>query len=227
MRGAERDERPAGPRGAAPRRAFLAQCAAALAALGLPAVARGDRAPVAVPVDERWPARLTGAHKVVFQSHEPAEGVALVWAYNFLEAQREAYGLRDADSSIVVGLQGKAIAMFLDDAMWAKYGMAAATGLTQAGGRNPFRAPGHPMAQPGESMLDMLARRGVILLACGNTMKRGASRWVKDRPVTPEVAAAWTAEARAALPASVEVVPAMVTTLAMAQERGCRYIYAG
>ena len=161
MRGAERDERPAGPRGAAPRRGFLAQCAAALAALG------------------------------------------------------------------VVGLQGKAIAMFLDDAMWAKYGMAAATGLTQAGGRNPFRAPGHPMAQPGESMLDMLARRGVILLACGNTMKRGASRWVKDRPVTPEVAAAWTAEARAALPASVEVVPAMVTTLAMAQERGCRYIYAG
>lgn len=214
------------PASPAPRRGFLAQCAAAVAALGLPSLARAERGP-AMPVAERWPSRLTGRHKLIIQSHEPAEGVALAWAYNFLEAQKDAYGLADADSSVIVGLQGKAIALLLDDAMWARYGIAAATGLQSAGGKNPYRQPGSPMGQGGESMLDMLARRGVIFLACGNTLKRGASRWVKERPLTPEIAAAWTAEARAALPAYVEVVPAMVTTLVQAQERGCRYIYAG
>jgi intracellular sulfur oxidation DsrE/DsrF family protein len=202
-----------------PRRGFLGQVAGALAALGVPGLvtAQGRGAPL--PTGEAWPERLTGRHKVIIQSHEPAEGVAFAWATNFLNAQRDAYGLADRDSSVVIGLQGKALAMYLDDAMWAKYGMAPALGFPGPG--NPFRAPAGAMT------LAALQARGVILLACGNTLKRGATRWVKDRAITPEVAAAWEAEARAALAPGVEVVPAMVTTLVMAQERGCRYIYAG
>lgn len=202
-----------------PRRGFLGQLAGALAGLGLPGIAGAQAVGDREPTGEQWPARLTGRHKLIIQSHEPAEGLAFGWARNFLDAQRDAYGLADRDSSVVIGLQGKAVAMYLDDAMWAKYGMGPALGF--AGPANPFRATS------GMLTLAALQARGVILLACGNTLKRAASRWVKDRPVTPEVSAAFETEARAALAPGVEVVPAMVTTLVMAQERGCRYIYAG
>lgn len=202
-----------------PRRGFLGQVMGALAALGVPGVAVAQRGTTALPTGEQWPARLTGAHKLVIHCHEPADGVAFAWASNFLDAQRDAYGLADRDSSVIIGLQGKALAYFYDDAMWAKYGIAQAFGVTGPG--NPFRANG------GGLTLASLQARGVILLACGNSLKRGATRWVKDRPVTREVAAAWEAEARASLAPGVEVVPAMVTTLVMAQERGCRYLYAG
>ncbi len=199
-----------------PRRGFLARLGGALAALGLPAAAAAAPRPVDPP-GEAWLQRLTGTHKLILQAHLPADGVAFGWAANYLEAQRTHYGLADRDSTVVIGFQGPALAFLLDDAMWARYDMAAALGV---------RGPGNPFRRGGAQSIAALQARGVILLACGNSLSRGAARWVKDRPVTPEVSRAWTDEARAALHPGVEVVPAMVTTLVMAQERGCRYICA-
>jgi intracellular sulfur oxidation DsrE/DsrF family protein len=206
----------ASPSSPVPRRGFLARLGGALAALGVPGVAAG--AASVDPPNEAWLRKLTGAHKVILHAHLPADGVAFGWAYNYLEAQRTHYGLSDRDSTVVIGFQGAALAFLLDDAMWAKYGMASALGVT--GPTNPYR-------RGGPQSIAALQARGVILLACGNSVARGASRWVKDAPVTPERSRAWADEARAALHPGVEVVPAMVTTLVMAQERGCRYLFAG
>ncbi|MCU0619158.1 MAG: hypothetical protein MUF40_04540 [Gemmatimonadaceae bacterium] len=206
------------PSSSVPRRGFLARLGGALAALGLPAAAAGAAPPIDPPT-EAWLQRLTGTHKVILHAHLPADGVAFGWAYNYLEAQRTHYGLSDRDSTVVIGFQGAALAFLLDDAMWAKYDMASALGMRSATG-NPFR-------RGGAQSIAGLQARGVLLLACGNSIARGASRWVKDAPVTPERARAWADEARAALHPGVEVVPAMVTTLVMAQERGCRYLFAG
>ncbi|MCU0627766.1 MAG: hypothetical protein MUF21_15015 [Gemmatimonadaceae bacterium] len=209
-----------------PRRGFLAQLAAVGAALGVPALAHAHGSEGAPSgADEPWLARLTGRHRVIIHAHEPADGLAMGWARNFLDAQRDAYRLTDRDSTVVIGLQGKALALLYGDAMWAKYDMAGALGFA-AGSSNPFAAPAD--ARPARpTSVAALQARGVIFLACGNSLRMGAQRWVRETPVTAERMTAWADEARANLLPGVEVVPALITTLVMAQERGCRYVYAG
>jgi intracellular sulfur oxidation DsrE/DsrF family protein len=207
-----------------PRRSFLARLAAAGAVLGVPGFAA--RAEGTAQAEEPWMTRLRGKHRVVFHSHEPANGLAFSWARNFLNTQREAYGAKDEDSTVIVGLNGRAVGMVYNDAMWAKYPVAKVLGMTHA--RNPWLSPLEGSGVAASDTVEALRKRGVIVLVCNNSLRMGAVRFHPDGAKADEATrAAFYAEAKANLVAGVEIVPAMIVTLQQAQSRGCGYVYAG
>jgi intracellular sulfur oxidation DsrE/DsrF family protein len=207
-----------------PRRGFLARLLAAGAVLGVPGfAARADEA--LDRADEPWMKKVKGKHRVVFHSHEPANGLAFAWARNFLNAQRDHYGFRDEDSTVIVGVNGPAVGMLYNDAMWAKYPIAKVLGMSHA--RNPWASPLVGSGVAPSDTVEALIRRGVVVLVCNNSLRQGAVRFHPDGAKTDDATrAAFYEEAKAGLVAGVEVVPALVVTLERAQQMACTYIYA-
>lgn len=202
-----------------PRRDFLGRLASLGAAIGLfPAgAAHAAASEVELPVvEDPWMKRASGAHRVVFHSHMPTEGLALRWALTFLDTQKTIYGIRETDCSVMVGLNGRSVGWFFNDALWAKYPTIGEV-MGVPGTRNPMT-----------ESIGILARRKVLLLVCGNSLRASGGRFLPeaergDRQRTNDFAG----EVRKHLLPGVEVVPAMIVTLQQAQERNYRYVYAG
>jgi intracellular sulfur oxidation DsrE/DsrF family protein len=211
--------------GMTPRRGFLARLMAAGAVLGVPGMAGAGQAR-AQPPAEPWAGKVKGTHRVVFHSHEPTNGLAFGWARNFLNTQRDVYGGSDADSTVIVGLNGRAVGMLYNDAMWAKYPMAKVLGVPHA--RNPWQSVLEGSGVPATDTIPALTARGVLVLACNNSLRMGAIRFHPDGAKTDEATRrAFYEEVKANLVPGVEVVPAMIVTLQRAQGMGCGYVYAG
>ena len=212
------------PQQASARRSFLGRLAAATAAFGVGAwPATGSAAnpgPVAsTGADEPWMARLGGTSRVVFHAHEPTAGLALRWAQTFLDTQKASYGRADKDSGVIVGLNGKSIGLVFNDAMWAKYPIAQTLSMT--GSVNPA-------GPAGTNTIAQLLARGAIILVCQNSLRASGQRFLPESQRGDAAArTAFATEVSANLSPGIEVVPAMVVTLQMAQDRGCRYVYAG
>lgn len=197
-----------------PRRSFLSRIAAGIAALGVTS-AQADALTFEQPGDEPWMKKLTGAQKVIFHSHEPTNGQSFTWARGFLDSQKNNYGKADKDSTVIVGLNGKSIGLAFNDAMWTKYPIGQTLNM-----------PG--TVNPNTAAVAQLLERGVIVLVCNNSLRAAGQRFLPEAQRSDAaVRNAFSDEVRANLLPGVEVVPAMVTTLQMAQDRGCRYIYAG
>ncbi len=198
------------------RRDFIGRLAAIGAAIGvLPAQAVGAAAANAA-VEDPWTTRVTGTHRVVFHSHMPTEGLALRWAQTYLDTQKTAYGIREQDCTVIVGLNGRSIGWFFNDALWAKYPTIGEI-MGMPGDRNPMN-----------NAIATLASRNVILLACANSIRASGGRFLPaDQRGDRERVTAFGDEVRAGLLPGVDVVPAMIVTLQQAQERNCRYVYAG
>jgi intracellular sulfur oxidation DsrE/DsrF family protein len=198
------------------RRTFLSRLATLGAALGLGTAPAHAAPSLTTSADDPWVKRLTGKHKVVFHSHLPTEGLAIRWGQTFLDTQKSAYGLTDADSSVIVGLNGRSIGWFFGDALWAKYPTIGEV-MGVPGARNPQTAA-----------VASLVSRGAILLACNNSIRASWQRFLSDtQKADPKLRSGFADEVLANLLPGVEPVPSMVVTLQQAQDRGCRYIYAG
>jgi intracellular sulfur oxidation DsrE/DsrF family protein len=202
-----------------PRRGFLARVLGITAGLGASAIPGLAAASTLSRDDDPWMRRLTGKHRVLFHSHEPTGGIALRWAATYLDTLSASYGLRDADSSVMIGLNGKSIGLMFNDQLWAKYPVGAA--LEMPGDRNPA-GPG------GNGSVAALMARGVIVLVCHNSLRASGQRFLPEASRgDAAVRTAFYEEAKANLLPGVEIVPAMIVTLQQAQDRGCRYVYAG
>jgi len=201
------------------RRSFLSRLVTVGAALGFgaPRTASALERPTAASVaaDDPWVSRLKGTNRVVLHSHLASDGIALRWAQTYLDTQKSAYGLTDADSSVLVGLNGRAIGLLFNDAIWRKYPI------------------GETLQMPGVSnahgaLVAQLISRGVIVLACNNSIRAAGQRFLPEaQRADAALRTAFADDARANLLPGVEVVPAMIVTLQQAQDRGCRYIYGG
>ncbi len=210
------------------RRGFLASVASAGAAIGLTSIASAATAlgSAAPELDRRetlapdpWTKRVKGKHRLIIHAHEPTGGLALRWARTFLDTQRASYELKDEDSTVVVGLNGKSIGLVFNDVMWAKYPIGHVLGI-----------PGtvNPVGPATSKDLAGIIARGVIVLVCNNSLRASGARFLPESTRIDEGAqAAFAEEAKANLLPGVEIVPAMVVTLQQAQDLGCRYIYAG
>lgn len=198
-----------------PRRGFLTGIGALASLLGVPAFAKPAQRE-SLEVTDPWMAKVTGKHRVVFHSHEPTQGLAIRWAQTFLDTQKVSYGIRDDANTVIVGLNGKAVAWCFNDALWAKY--------TTIG--EVVQAPG--TRNPQAAAIASLQARGVLFLACNNSIRAAGQRFLPEaQRVSADAREAFATEARASLLPGVEVVPAMIVTLQQAQDRGCRYVYAG
>lgn len=159
--------------------------------------------------------RLKGANRVLFHSHLTSDGIALRWAQTFLDTHKTVYGMTDADNTVVVALNGRAIGLVFDDVLWAKYPIGDT--LLMPGVRNGNSA-----------LVQQLLARNVIILVCNNSLRASGQRFLPEpQRGDATLRAAFADEARAHLLPGVEITPAMVVTLQQAQDRGCRYVYGG
>jgi intracellular sulfur oxidation DsrE/DsrF family protein len=199
------------------RRGFVSRLAAVGATLGLSLPRAAHAAEQGGQVqDDPWMARLGGRHRVVFHSHLPTEALVLRWAATYLDTQRDSYGLPENEHGVVVGLNGRAIGWCFGDALWARYPTIGEV----------MGAPG--ATNPQSRALAALRDRGVIVLVCGNSIRASGSRFLPpELRNRADTTAAFAEEVRATLVPGAEIVPSMVVTLQQAQDRGCRYIYAG
>ncbi len=178
--------------------------------------------------DESWLRRLTGRHKQLFDAPKVDGGRALIHIRNFMNAYRDAYGLRDADVSPLLILYSQTVPLAFTDEAWAAFDLGKMAEIDDGEApsrRNLFRAPAAGFSIPPDAGLDALMRRGVVVVLCNNSF----GKWTRDIAAagshgTPD-------EVRAKmlgwLVPGITLVPAAVMAVNRAQEAGCTYYYSG
>ena len=225
---------------AVPRRDFLGTLALAGATL---AVARrahavsgaSGQAPAPArpaqqdgPWDNSWLDRLTARHKQIFDIPTYNDGAGLFYVKNYLNAQRDAYGLQYPDVQAVLGIRGEAYPVVFADAIWDKYEFGKQSKTKDPRTGKWARRNVLWQAREGEDMaeytVDVLQSRGAQFLFCNNVLRFVTQSLAQKTGVSYT---AMRAELVTGLLPKVIVVPAIVVALGLAQERGCAYVYAG
>lgn len=226
------------PPAALPRRGFLSRLSTAAAGLLTAGVATGAGPAAAQHVSTRpsrtlppepWLERLDGEHGQIFDAASLGGGKALQQARNYLDAYRDAYGLESDVIDAVIGAHGGAVPLVFQDAVWEKFGLGERfdvqdlrTGAPAR--RNVFARPEKGGVVPPDASVTALQERGVIFLLCNNSLKRLTATLSQAGFGAQE---ALRAELLEGLLPGVEVVPAMVVALNLAQEKGLSYVYSG
>ena len=211
-----------------PRRSFLGRLGALLALGATPATlaaAVGDaptgRSPTGAPEfapDERWLESLAQREqRIIIETGIISDALAVRRALNFLDVNNADYSTPDGRLGVAVGMHSAALAMILDDAIWAKYALGTRFDVKTPQGApataNPFRAGG-------ASSIETMYARGVHFLACNRSLMRLG----RDLAGPGGNGAAVHTELLAGVLPQVVVVPAMVVALSRAQVRGVPYM---
>lgn len=212
----------------AERRTFLARFSAGSAAiasilLGGRAVAQAkSRATTkwepARHDKDNWMDELPGKHRLVFDTISgEALGDAILFAGNFILANKNGYGLESSDLAIIVIIRHRSTAFGFNDAMWAKYGaqMGSLSGLETAPKTNPRNAGG--------TSLGSVAKQGVQYAVCGMATRRIAGSIAQ---ATGGNADTINAELIANLVPNARMVAAGIVAVNRAQERGYSLVTA-
>lgn len=206
-----------------PRRRFLAQLSAALAAVtGWSARGAAQGIPTAVDPDhDAWMQRAQGQHRALFHSTAPGDGVAMLMALNFLDVYASVYGAARSEVSAVIGVQGGALPIALDDAAWDRYELGQRSNVNDAETTEPAKR--NVFATGGQYSIDTAIERGVVLLVCNISLNRTAGAIARARSLA---AADVYADLKGSLIPGALLVPALVVAISRAQERGFTYIRA-
>lgn len=207
------------------RRSFLSRlkfgaAATAAFAIGSQAVAKPKAPPRFEPArhpQDDWMDQIPGVHRLVLDTvSNEAMGEALLFATNYMMADRDSYGLKDSDLAIIVVARHRSTALAYNDAMWAKYGpqIAPLTGVP-AGKTNPRNA--------GSNGVSALGGQGVHFAVCGMASGFLAQMIAQASGSTTE---AVTAELTANLVPNAHMTPAGIVAVSRAQERGYTLVTA-
>jgi intracellular sulfur oxidation DsrE/DsrF family protein len=167
------------------RRSFLSQVGtgvttvvgASLAggvALEAQSAGNGRRQPSHHTQDE-WLDKIAGQHRFIMDTTTPdGFGSAILYANNFLTTSQNAYGLKDADSAVVIVARHFSTVFAYNDTIWAKYGAGFSQRLNfldsqtkQAPKINVYNSAAHVATLPSfNTTLDTVLKRGVHLAVC-------------------------------------------------------------
>ena len=225
---------PMEPMSRTPRRGFLGRLfagAAALAVAGVTPARLGAEAPgspvgAAHPGDD-WMHELKGKHRTVFDMSAHRNGKPLNQAGNYLNAWRDAFGVKERDVNLVFGIHGEAIPIVLNDALWSRFKLGEQYEVMDAGtktpsARNPFSAANAAASKlvSAETSVETLQQRGVRFIVCMNTIAGATMKLTSAGFGTAD-------EVRSAIMGGllpgVITVPAMVVALTQLQEHGVKY----
>jgi intracellular sulfur oxidation DsrE/DsrF family protein len=173
---------------------------------------------------DTWLDAIPGKHRLVIDTTSSA-GVpeAVRFASNILAANKEAYGLEDAETAMVVILRHSATAFGFSDAIWEKYGEALARFTSYADPESTGPPTGNPFTVAPRSALDGLAARGVQFALCDRA-SRGTSRRLAGEGGDAETVYQEMVANR--IPSS-RLVSAGVIAVTRAQEYGYSVIHVG
>jgi intracellular sulfur oxidation DsrE/DsrF family protein len=206
------------------RRSFLTRFnagAAAIAALAFGGVARAQvkSAPVTRYEPARhdkddWMDQIPGKHRLVIDTTTPdgfRDGV--LFASNFLLANRNDYGLQNQDLAVIVVARHISTGYGFNNDMWAKYGATLADA----------QAKETPKANPSAASLASLSNQGVQFAVCAMATSRLAGQIARAVGGNPE---AVNKELITNLVSNARMVSAGVVAINRAQERGYSFVSA-
>jgi intracellular sulfur oxidation DsrE/DsrF family protein len=204
------------------RRSFLTRFnagAASIAALAIGGMARAQtRAATLIRFEparhdqDDWMDQVPGKHRMVFDTISAAGfGDALLFANNFMVANRNDYGLQNSDLAIIVIARHISTGLGYNDAMWSKYGaqIGPMSGLDTVPKTNPRNAGG--------GGVEGLAKLGVQFAVCGMATRRIADSIARATGGNADMI---NSELIANLVTNGRIVPAGIVAVNRAQERG-------
>jgi hypothetical protein len=210
------------------RRSFLTRLnagAASVAALALGGVAMAQVKstpavrfePTRHPQDD-WMDEIPGKHRL-FCDTTNSDGIrdGLLFANNFLTANRTDYGLESKDIAIIVVARHQSTSFGYSSEMWAKYGTHFAGDLPPAQAKEP------PKVNPSATMLEGLAKQGVQFAVCSMATRRIAG--IIARATSGNTDTIFT-ELTTHLISNGRMVPAGIVAVNRAQERGYSLVSA-
>ncbi|HET9433689.1 MAG TPA: hypothetical protein VFO37_08030, partial [Chitinophagaceae bacterium] len=177
--------------------------------------------------------KITGKHRIVFDSPHPHEIYPFAWPRVFL-LTNEATGSPNKDCSVMVVLRHSSIGYAMDDKVWAKYNLgkvfeANDPETKQPATRNPFWKPksgAYTVPGIGEILIgvNQLQENGVLFVVCAAAINVYSAIVAQSMNLKHEdVKKDFT---DAILP-GIQPVPSGVWALGRAHEKGCGYIFAG
>jgi len=177
--------------------------------------------------DDSWTTRLTAPHKAVFDCAHVEDGEAVGHTYTWMQGLHDALGVPNDQMHAVLVIRHAAIAMALNDAMWAKYELGKTNKVKDGkhwATRNPYLTQGpdrkpRPGDQP-DYTLSWLARHNHTLLGCDRALQ-GCSYEIADRTKT-EHAAVYQELAANLIPGLI-LQPSGIYAAIRAQEAGCSF----
>jgi intracellular sulfur oxidation DsrE/DsrF family protein len=196
------------------RNASAAAAALAALALGPAAVAQTKAAAPFAPArhdKDDW-MDVPSKHRIIFDTTSADRfGDALLFATNFLTANRSDYGLQNSDIATIIVVRHLSTAFGYSEAVWAKYSaqIAPMSQLKDVPKTNPRIA--------GAFGIDALAQAGVKFAVCSMASQRVASTIAqavggKSDDIYNEITSSLAPNAR--------MVPAGIIAINRAQERG-------
>jgi intracellular sulfur oxidation DsrE/DsrF family protein len=224
------------------RRSFLGRLSAGVTAFAAAAVTGATVAQGQSPAGGRWqPERhetddwldkLPGRHRLVFDTTTPAGfGEAILFANNFMTANKTGYGVGDEALAIVIIARHNSTSFAYKDAMWAKYGLSLSlrTNFTDPKNRqapkvNLYNAAdyGVQLANRGTT-IDTLAKRGVHFAVCQMATRGIAGSLAEATGGNTDTI---YNELVANIVTNAHMVPAGIVAVSRAQERGYTLVSA-
>lgn len=225
------------------RRRFLGRICGAAAVAGLSMSGARVAAQESGPDD--WIKEVKGTHRCLFDFPQHKNGMPQLHILNYLNTYSAAYKTAPGQVGAVgtfYGIGGQAsISLAFNDAIWARYGLGAYTGLKDADGRaytrNVFNRPTpkdlHLLMQVIDSPMipaladaipalgiESLQKMGATFVLCANAL----GIWCLELEARGKGKAQdIDKELRANLLPGVTIVPAMVIAIDKAQEAGIKY----
>lgn len=178
-----------------------------------------------------WMEKITGKHKVVFDSPEIGEGAALYHAFSYLSSVKDVYGHADSDASVVCVLRHAAVPMLYNDAIWAKYDIGTETktldqktklGVTRNTFYQRVDKDGKPVTEERPSAtIQSLSSRGVIFVGCDLATRGFSYRLAQKTKQQPKDV---YEEIRQNLVPGAILMTTGIFGMLMAQEAGCSFM---
>lgn len=207
--------------GGSPRRRFLAQLSASLAAVtGLAAHAGAQGiARASDPGHDAWMERARGEHRALFHATSPGDGVPMLMALNFLDVYAADYKASPSHVSAVIGVHGSALPIAFNDVAWDRYELGKRINVNDPETKEPAKRNVFAIGAP--YSIDTAINRGVVLLVCNVALTLTAGSIAKARSL---VAADVYADLKSLLIPGAVLVPGLVVAISRAQERGFTYV---
>jgi intracellular sulfur oxidation DsrE/DsrF family protein len=184
--------------------------------------------------DLSWVDRLKAPYRVVFNITQKND-LGLMQTWMWMDGFRQAHGTEDDNLNAVLVFRHEAVAMMLDDAMWARMAIMESSSGTGSGntaatppGRNPWlskpasRAPSG--SQDTDYTISALRARGVIMLACNMALRGQVSRLRQKETLAADEA---DRAIRNAIVPGCTIVPNGIFGVSRAQMAGCAYFAPG
>ena len=228
-----------------PRRSFLSQLgtgvsaavgAATLAAGGVTLRAQSTGSARRQPrrhAQDNWLDELPGQHRLLLDTTSATGlGNALLYANNFLNSSQAEYGLKDADSAVVIVVRHLSTMFGYNDVIWAKYGalISQRINFTDPQTQKPatinvYNSTSHSAALASLGItLDAVLKRGVHLAVCQMATRLFADGLAQASGGTAD---AVYGEMVGNLVANSHMVPAGIVAVNRAQERGYAFASVG